>query len=352
MALEKTIISPSEASGIVNYAYTETNTLLPLSSVFPMKSLNGEKTVIWSPTLPGVESGLVEYRAWDAEAGYGSTIAQSQERSAPLIPMAKKMHVSERDIIGHLGDKTFLRNRMAELFTQLGQEAAVTTELARLHVLVDAKLEINSNNIKGTWNFERPAALNNVTPAKKWGTATSDPQQDIEAWVKLIRAENGRTPSAALTTSGVIAALRTNKRVIQDLTKLPDAQAPTRIGDDDVMTWFRTYTPLKTVRVIDDMYTQFERDNGLLLPLNLSTVVPDGTFIMFSSFNDQTLGFTASGPTAEADDPEYEIGRSVNEGMIGVVMSEAAPVRYDLWVNGTVMPILQQAVSTFKANVL
>lgn len=34
------------------------------------------------------------------------------------------------------------------------------------------------------------------------------------------------------------------------------------------------------------------------------------------------------------------------------MLSHQAPANYDIWVNGSALPVLQDAVSTFKANVL
>ena len=64
------------------------------------------------------------------------------------------------------------------------------------------------------------------------------------------------------------------------------------------------------------------------------------------------MGATLSGPTAEAQNSEYEINKSVNDGLIGAMLSHQAPLNYDIWVNGNYLPILKEAVSTFKADVL
>ena len=38
--------------------------------------------------------------------------------------------------------------------------------------------------------------------------------------------------------------------------------------------------------------------------------------------------------------------------VIGAMLSHQAPLNYDIWVNGNYLPILKEAVSTFKADVL
>ena len=75
----------------------------------------------------------------------------------------------------------------------------------------------------------------------------------------------------------------------------------------------RTACGLADVRMIDVLYTDLEVSNGFKMPVDTNTLIPNGTFIMFPSFNDTGLGFTASGPTAEGQDAEYGINKSVND---------------------------------------
>ena len=350
--VEKTILSPSAASGLVDESFNALDAKLPFSNVLPVVSNNGEKTVRWTPYIPAPATDAMTVRAWDAEAGYLKTTEQAGEKFAGLLPMSKKAHVSERDLIGRSGDTAFLRTKLAEHFDQLGREAAVKVELLRINAMVNAKIVLNENGVNATYDFERPTALNDVTPSKNWNVSAATPLKDIKKWVKLITDNHGRTPSAVLTTSAVIEALSTNEEIITAYTGQSAANSPSFISPDAVKQVLASYAGLTSVQEIDLMYTQLERDNGILLPVAVNSLIPDKTFLMFSSFNDTTLGFTASGPTVEADDPEYGINRADNYGMIGLVMAEAAPTRYDVWVNGSYMPILQQAVSTFKANVL
>ncbi len=350
--VEKTILSPSAASGITDEAFNTLDAKLPFSRVLPVTSNNGEKTVRWTPYIPAPAIDAMLLRAWDAEAGYLKTTEQSAEKYAGLLPMSKKAHISERDLVGRTGDNTFLRSKLSEQFDQLGREAAVKVELLRIAAMVDAKISIKENGVNATYDFERPAALHDVAPTKKWNAAGATPLKDIKKWVKLMADNHGRTPSAVLTTSAVIEALTTNEEIITAFTGQNMANSPSFISPANVRQVLASYAGLTDIQEIDLMYTQLERDNGILLPVSVNSLIPDATFLMFSSFNDMTLGFTASGPTVEAADPEYGINRADNSGMIGLVMSDAAPTRYDVWVNGSYMPILQQAVSTFKANVL
>ena len=349
--VEKTILSPSAASGITDEAFNTLDAKLPFSRVLPVTSNNGEKTVRWTPYIPAPAIDAMLLRAWDAEAGYLKTTEQSVEKYAGLLPMSKKAHISERDIITHKSDMSWMRTDIENHLKRMGMEAAVTAELLRIPAIVDAKFTIKENGVNAEYDFERPAALNNLTPAKKWTVADATPEKDIEGWIAAMEAANGGLPSAVITTRAVIQALRTNKSVITDYTNQSKTNAPESIKAVEVLEWLRIHG-LTDVRLIDEMYTQVERENGFKLPVNVSTLIPDATFIMFSSFNDLNLGATYMGPTVEAATPEYEINRSDNSGMVGYVMYDNAPTRYDVWTNGSLMPILKQAVSTLKANVL
>lgn len=349
--LDKSIITPSAASTIVDEAFQATNDMLPLSSVFPLQSNNGETTVHWTPNLPVAQTEKMDYRAWDGEAGYGKTTESSIEKYGGLLPLSKKAHISERDIITHKTDVEWLRADAEGHLKRMGMEAAVTAELLRIPAIVNAKFTIKENGVNAEYDFERPATLNDLTPAKKWTAADANPEADIEGWINAMEAANGGLPGAVITTRKVIQALRSNKSVITDYTNQSKTNAPERIKANEVIDWLRGYG-LTDVRLIDEMYTQVERESGFKLPVNVSTLIPEDTFIMFSSFNDTNLGATYMGPTVEAATPEYEINRADNSGMVGYVMYDNAPTRYDVWTNGALMPILKQAVSTLKANVL
>ena len=147
--LEKNIISPSEASGVVQSGFDFIDGLLPFGSVFPVKSNDGKDTVTWQKIIPPKETDAMKFRAWDAEAAHGKTVAQSGENYTGLIPLSKMGHISERDVINHTGDSAWLHDKAVEIFTQLGQEAAVRIELARIAAMVDAKITVEENGLKG-----------------------------------------------------------------------------------------------------------------------------------------------------------------------------------------------------------
>ncbi|TPF92877.1 hypothetical protein BW14_06850 [Bifidobacterium sp. UTBIF-68] len=352
MALDKNIFPPSEATEIAQSGFDYANGMLPFSKVFPMKSNDGEWVASWTPNLPTLATKAMHRRALDAEIGHQSMKSQTAEQHTGLIALSGMDHITERDMAKHANDTQYIHDT-AELKTEhLGQTAGVTIELERIKAMMDAKITVQEYGLNVTYSFGRPAGQQNQVPAKLWNDATSDPVSDVQAWIETMRKNKGRVPHAVLTTSKVIDALRTNESFRTEISGMDIEHSKTRLSRDEVISVLAVQLGLTDVRMIDLMYEDLELDGGFKMDVDTTALIPDKTFIMFPSYNDATLGFTADGPTAEAQDAEYEINKTVNEGLIGALVSHQAPSNYDIWVNGTALPILQDAVSTFKANVL
>ncbi|KFI66538.1 major capsid protein [Bifidobacterium magnum] len=350
--LVKDIMNPAEATGIVQAGFDFVNGLLPMSKVFPVVSNEGKEVVNWHSVVPVKPMETMVFRAWDAEAGHMDTEVTSGEQYMDLLPLSKMSHITEKDVIAHNDDPKWVRDKAEGLFEKLGQQAAMRIELARVAALMDAKITLEKENgLQVQYTFDRPEDLSAITPKKKWNAAGATPVTDIETWIKLIVNNRGRRPAAVLTTSKVIDALRTNEEMITTYTQRALTDSMPKLTVQQVMEVLAGIG-VYDVRMIDEMYQEIETNNGFSVPLDMSTAIPDGTFVMFPAYMDTDLGFTASGPTAEAASGDYGINKSVNDGMVGAMLRHDAPVSYDLWANGTMMPVLQEAVSTAKASVL
>lgn len=352
MALDKDIFPPSEATEVAQSGFDYVNGLLPFASMFPMKSNDGEWTVSWTPNLPTLATKAMQRRALDAEIGHTSMQEQSAEQHTGLLPLSGMDHITERDMAKHANDKQYIHDK-AELKTEhLGQTAGVTIELERISAMMNGKITIQENGANVVYSFGRPAKQHDVAPDVVWSDPKADPITDVQAWIETIRKNKGRVPHAAFTTSKVIDALRTNELFRTEISGMDLEHSKTHLSRAEVLAVLDSQLGLTDVRMLDLMYEDLELDGGFKMDVDTTTLIPDKTFVMFPSFNDPSLGFTASGPTAEAQNAEYEINKSVNDGLIGVMTSHQAPANYDIWVNGSALPVLQDAVSTFKANVL
>lgn len=346
--LNKEIITPAEASGIAQAAYEVAEAALPMTAVMPDRSNGGKSHAAWTPNLAPMETDTLTFRSWDAETPYTHTEENHQEMSTKLLSLTGRMAISERDVIDHTNNPAWMKERASQILTTLGRRAALLMETARVSVLVDGKLTCNTPSLHATWDFKRSPSLN-VTAAKPWSDPDSDPIKDIKRWVNLVRKENGGVPRAAMTTSDVIDELTVHPKII-GLYTARSADNPVRIPRAAVLQVLSQYVGLVDVRMADVQYQDVCEKNGFLLPGGVNNLFPDNTFVLLSSFNDQNLGYTLSGPTAEAEDSIYEIGKSENSGLIGALFVTSQPVRYDVYVNGSALPILVRANSTLKAT--
>ena len=98
MALDKTIIPPSEASEIAQAGFDFVNGLLPFAQMFPMKSNEGDWTVTWTPNLPVVKTRAMQRRALDAEVPHVKSTEQSAEKHTGLLPLSGMGHITEREV--------------------------------------------------------------------------------------------------------------------------------------------------------------------------------------------------------------------------------------------------------------
>ena len=116
-----------------------------------------------------------------------------------------------------------------------------------------------------------------------------------------MRKNKGRTPHAAFTTSKVIDALRVNEQFRQEVSGMDLAHSKPQLTRDEVLGVLASQLQLNDVRMLDLEYENLELDGGFKMDVDTTTLIPDATFVMLPSFNDPTLGFTASGPTAEPE---------------------------------------------------
>jgi hypothetical protein len=353
LAIDKTIIPPSEATEVAQAGHDYVNGILPLAQIFPVKSNEGQWVASWTPVVPRSSTRAMQHRALDAEVPHTSSETSTAESHAGLLPLSGMDHISERDITSHANDTAWIHDKAESKFEALGQQAGVAEELERLQILVSGvvSVEVNGATVQ-KYSFGRPSKQQNVKPSVLWDDVKSNPADDIEAWVKIMRKAYGRKPHAAATTGVVIDALRTNEFFRTQVSGMDLEHSKTKLSRDEVLDVLRTQSGIADVLLVDEAYEDLKLDNTFSMDADISEVFPDKTFILLPSFNDPTLGATVSGPTSEAQNAEYEINKSVNDGLIGAMLTHQAPLNYDIWVNGTYIPILFEAVSTFKADVL
>lgn len=156
--LNKDIITPDEASAIVLGAYQTTTAALPFASILPDKFTG--LSVEWTPNEDDPEVDEIKYSTWDAEAPYGRTVSGEKLSYTSMLPLRKRMRVSEKDIANGTISMTNgdLKTTLSDYFVQLGKELAYRLEKARVAVAVDAKLGIKESNEEANWDYARDSA--------------------------------------------------------------------------------------------------------------------------------------------------------------------------------------------------
>jgi hypothetical protein len=345
--LDTSIITPAEASAIAQAEFDNATDNLPFAKILPMKSNGGDTRVPWKVNVKPKQH-VMEFRAWDAEAKLGKTEGESAGLYVDLLPLSKRMRVTEQDQIrGFRSDPAFLKNILTSYFQQLGAEAAYKLELARVQELLTGKLLIEEN--KGSYDFKRKTAQTVTLAAdKKWSVDGTDPIKDILDWIDLVKKAEGYRPGAIITSNEVLISLTTNRKLIEySYGRGETTDLPLRISDEEVLNVLRKFAHVNEILLADDAYTALGKDLT-----EFGQFYPSNSFLLVPSLNSNLLGFTADGPTVEADDATYATGKSENSGLIGAVMTSTAPPAYEAYVNGSALPVLQQANSTVAATVI
>lgn len=168
MAIDKTIIPPSEATEVAQAGHDYVNGILPLSNIFPVTSNGGDWTASWTPVIPKSKTRAMKHRALDAEIGHTKSETSTAEIHTGLLPLSGMDHISERDIAKHQDDTAYIHDQAEAKFEALGQQAGVTEELERLQCLVTGKVVIKENGVDVTYSFKRPGNQQDVKPTTTW----------------------------------------------------------------------------------------------------------------------------------------------------------------------------------------
>ena len=336
--LEKTIITPAAATGIVNGAYEAVTNYMPFAQVLPDANADSALGVEWTPNKRR-EQRMADFTAFGATLPY--TRQETRTTSmAGLLKVGMREAVTEKDIAAHGDSPDFLRNKLIDYLTQLGTEIAWRVESARLATLIDAQFTV-ANTV---YDFERAAnQTTTVVAAKKWSTTAADPISDIDGWQKIVKTQTGVKPTTLITTSDVLDMLAVNAKVIELVPNM--LKTPSRVGREEVLNVLKSQLGIDTVVVLDEMYNTI----GVKLPEGFT--IPQSVAVLAPNLNAYDLGRTAFGTTAAAQSGAYGINNPNGMGLVGYVTSEESPVSYDATGEGTVLPVLENADLTFKATV-
>jgi len=225
---------------------------------------------------------------FDTEAEIGSRIANKQELELSLIK--RKMQLKETDIIALENPRTqaeqdYLVGQVYNDIDQLVAGVRARVEAMRMEVLAAGQVTVKENGLNFTPGFHVPAEHKEaLTGTNVWTNENSDPLADIERWIDALDTK----PTRALTSRKIYRALATHPKIIAAIFGKDSGRV---VSQADLDAFMETHG-YPVIRTYDEKY-KVQEANGTY---TTKKYFPENKFAMF---NDDLLGETLYGPTAE-----------------------------------------------------
>lgn len=225
---------------------------------------------------------------FDTEAEIGSRIANKQELELSLIK--RKMQLKETDIIALENPRTqaeqdYLVGQVYNDIDQLVAGVRARVEAMRMEVLAAGKVTVKENGLNFTLDYHVPAEHKEaLTGTNVWTNENSDPLADIERWIDALDTK----PTRALTSRKIYRALATHPKIIAAIFGKDSGRV---VSQADLDAFMETHG-YPVIRTYDEKY-KVQEANGTY---TTKKYFPENKFAMF---NDDLLGETLYGPTAE-----------------------------------------------------
>jgi hypothetical protein len=227
---------------------------------------------------------------------------------------------------------------------RMTRAVAARMELARGEALVTGKVVIAEGGVKATADYGR-AAGHTVTVGTSWATiATATPLTNMIAWADTYEATNGKRPESALTSRSVLRYLTRNKEII-DAVKGAAAGA-TRVTTEELRALLESEgLPMPEVYEaqvnVNKVATRvIAADKFLYLPA------------ADESAEENEMGATLWGTTAESLESEYGIEDGEEPGIVAGVYKQPNPLAYFTNAVGLGLPVLANPDLSFAADVI
>jgi hypothetical protein len=225
---------------------------------------------------------------FDTEAEIGSRIANKQELELSLIK--RKMQLKETDIIALENPRTpaeqaYVVGQVYNDIDQLVAGVRARVEAMRMEVLAAGQVTVKENGLNFTLDYHVPAEHKEaLTGTNVWTNENSDPLADIERWIDVLDTK----PTRALTSRKIYRALATHPKIIAAIFGKDSGRI---VSQADLDAFMETHG-YPVIRTYDEKY-KVQEANG---KYTTKKYFPENKFAMF---NDDLLGETLYGPTAE-----------------------------------------------------
>lgn len=280
--------------------------------------------------------------AFDTEAEIGSREASKQELELTLIK--RKLQLKETDIIAlesprSQAEQDYLTDQVYNDIDQLVAGVKARIEAMRMEVLANGVIQVNENELDFTVNYHVPDAHKEaLAGASLWTNEDSDPLADFERWIDALDTN----PTRALTSRKVYSTLARHPKIISAIFG-KDSGRVVSVADLDA---FMTTHGYPVIRTYDEKY-KFQEKNGTY---TTKRYFPENKIALF---NDDLLGETLYGPTAE----EIRLSRdpSIETNLVGNVLASVYDESKDpvgTWTKAvaTALPSFAAADEVFQAQ--
>lgn len=225
---------------------------------------------------------------FDTEAEIGSRIANKQELELSLIK--RKMQLKETDIIALENPRTqaeqdYLVGQVYNDIDSLVAGVRARVEAMRMEVLAAGQVTVKENGLNFTLDYHVPDEHKEaLTGTNVWTNENSDPLADIERWIDTLDTK----PTRALTSRKIYRALASHPKIIAAIFGKDSGRV---VSQADLDAFMETHG-YPVIRTYDEKY-KVQEANG---KYTTKKYFPENKFAMF---NDDLLGETLYGPTAE-----------------------------------------------------
>lgn len=279
---------------------------------------------------------------FDTEAEIGSRIANKQELELSLIK--RKMQLKETDIIALENPRTpaeqaYLVGQVYNDIDSLVQGVRARVEAMRMEVLAAGQVTVKENGLNFTLDYHVPTEHKEaLTGTNVWTNENSDPLADIERWIDALDTK----PTRALTSRKIYRALATHPKIIAAIFGKDSGRV---VSQADLDAFMETHG-YPVIRTYDEKY-KVQEANGTY---TTKKYFPENKFAMF---NEDLLGETLYGPTAEETwltrDP------AVDTSLVGNVLASVYDETRDpvgTWTKAvaTALPSFAAADEVFQAQ--
>lgn len=284
---------------------------------------------------------IASVHAFDTESEIGSR--QAAKATLELALIKRKMQLKEKDIVALENPRTpeeqeYLLNDVYNDIERLVDGVMARIEKMRMDVLANGVVTIEENGLSATVDYQVPTEHKEaLAGAQRWTDPASEPLEDIRRWIDAMDT----TPTRALTSNTVYSALLRHPQVKASVFGSDTGKVLTPAEFDAFMqanSW-------PVIRTYNDKYKEQQKDGTYVN----KRYFPENKFVMF---DDQILGETVFGPTAE----ERLIRRqNIDTSLIGNVLAMVYEGSYDpvgVWEKAvaTALPSFAAADSVFQAQ--